>query len=105
MIWACYTVGFLMLTLLIAFLFKLVEERRWRRVLRNWDAVSLQSLDVKPLCSRLRQVRASFTNLNRHHARSQRVQRHLTIRRGLLRRAFFHHEDAMADHAISTEAK
>ena len=76
-----------------------------RRVLRNWDAASLQSLDVKSLRSRLQQVHASFTNLNRHHARSQRVQRHLTIRRGLLRRAFFHHEDVMADHAISTEVK
>lgn len=105
MTWAYYTACFLMLTLLISFLFKLVEERRWRRVLRNWDAASLRSLDVKPLCSRLQQVRASFTKPDRHCTSIQRAQRHLNIRRSLLRRAFFHHEDVMADHPLSSEVK
>ncbi|NOS68839.1 MAG: hypothetical protein HOP33_02815 [Verrucomicrobia bacterium] len=102
MIWACYIVCFLILTLLAAFLYKLVEERRWRRVLKEWDEAPVQLIDVKPLCSRLQMVRASFAKLDRHGFCGLKTQRHLNARQKLLQRAFFHHED---DASVSTDVK
>jgi len=105
MLWIAYIVGFLILFWLSSFLLRRVEERRWRRGLLDADQAAAQPLELGPIHSRLKQVRARFFRVNRRRANGYHMERHAIARCGLLRQPFFLHHDPESELPWTDDAK